>query len=329
MRSPAEYAEDCIPGAINMPALSNEERAAVGILHKTAPFAARRRGAGMVAANIAAHLQTHLAERPPSWRPLVYCWRGGQRSGAVVEVLRRIGWDAQQLAGGYKTYRQAVINGIATLSPSCRWLVIGGKTGAGKTQMLGELRARGRATMDLEALSGHRGSAFGDTGEQPTQRKFESRIFATLTAAPQDAPVFVEAESRKIGRLHLPQPLLSAMRRAPVFFLEVSLAERARHIVQCYAAMRDPDKFAAALERIGKYAGSRRQQAWHRRHTAGQWQELAEDLLASFYDLGYQKSMSTNYAPAVAVFAFNPNCADSVRHTADSICQTAARSGKM
>lgn len=329
MRSPAEYADDCIPGAVNMPALSNEERATVGILHKTAPFAARRHGAGLVAANIAAHLQTHLAERPPSWRPLVYCWRGGQRSGAVVEVLRRIGWDAQQLAGGYKTYRQTVINGIAALAPSRRWLVIGGKTGAGKTRLLNELRALNRATVDLEALGNHRGSAFGDNGTQPTQRKFESRLFAALTATPQDAPAFIEAESRKIGLLHVPQPLLSAMRRAPVFFLEATLADRARHITTCYAAMREPQKFTAALAHLGKYAGVRRRESWLRQHAAQQWQELTEDLLASFYDIGYQKSLNTNYLRPTAVFTLNPNCARSMRQTAQNISQTAATGDKM
>ena len=316
VRSPAEYAEDCIPGARNLPALSNSERAEIGALHRNSPFAARRLGAGMVAANIAAHLRAHLASRPPEWRPLIYCKRGGQRSGAVAEVLQRVGWDAARLAGGYKTYRAAVRDGIGALSPKIQWRALGGKTGAGKTALLRLLQNAGAAAIDLEALGNHRGSAFGDVGLQPSQRRFESRLFAELSALPQDAPVFVEAEGRKIGRLHLPQPLLAAMRRAPVFYLDAVLRDRARRIVADYAAFFDAAKFESAAAAIGKYVGAQRRRLWDKHHSGGEWEMLASDMLSSFYDVGYQKSLTTNYGAPSAVFRVDPNHSESMQKTA-------------
>lgn len=323
VRSPAEYAEDCIPGAVNLPALSNAERAEIGELHRRSPFAARLRGAGMVASNIAAHLRAHLSARPPEWRPLVYCKRGGQRSGAVCEVLRRVGWDAAQLAGGYKTYRAAVMDGIRTLPPRIRFCAVGGKTGAGKTELLEMLADGGAAVLDLEKIGNHRGSAFGEVGAQPSQRRFESRLFAAMSALPQNAPVFVETEGRKIGRLHLPKPLLFAMRNAPVLYLDAELRERARRIVSDYAAFFDRARFDSAAAAIGKYVGAKRMQIWNMHHSGGEWESLAADMLDSFYDPGYQKSLAANYGAPCAVFAVNPNRRESMRKTAELLAETA------
>ena len=194
VRSPAEYAEDRIPGAVNLPVLSDIEHAEIGKLYKTSPFAARLRGAGLLASNISAHLQNDYSSRPPEWRPLVYCRRGGQRSGAVVEILQRIGWKAQSLKGGYKQYRQEVITNTQKLAPTIQWTVVGGKTGAGKTELLRVLKDAGESVIDLEALGNHRGSAFGGNGAQPSQRLFESHLFAELSQLPPNRPVFVEAE---------------------------------------------------------------------------------------------------------------------------------------
>ena len=325
VRSPSEYAEDHILGACNLPALSDNERAAIGKLHQQSPFAARRRGAGMVAENIAHHLRDHLANRPPHWRPLIYCWRGGQRSGAVTEVLRRIGWDAQQLSGGYKYYRRLVIDGIVEHAKSQRWLIIGGKTGAGKTLLLRQLAASGAQTVDLESLCNHRGSAFGgkhdnynnDNGTaefvQPSQRRFESLLFARLCEL-SPTTVFIESESRKIGALHIPPTLLSAMRRAPTVYIDADLAARAQHIAAEYHDMREAKKFAAALESIAAYTGVRRARLWQEMHAAQQWRQLAADMLESFYDVGYQKSLTANYPNQAAVFAANPNCTQSMQN---------------
>ena len=322
VRSPAEFAEDSIPGARNLPALSNNERAEIGTLYKTSPFSARLRGAGMVAENIAAHLRNHLANRPPEWRPLVYCWRGGQRSGAVAEVLRQIGWDAAQLPGGYKSYRQTVIGGVRELSAAVQWRVVGGKTGAGKTALLGALRKSGESVLDLEALGKHRGSVFGATGKQPPQRKFESLLFAEMSAFPKNAPVFAEAESRKIGALHLPQPLLSALRRAPLFYLEADIATRARRIAKEYAAYQSPARFDAALAALGKHAAGRAAR-WREIHARGEWEILAADLLSSFYDIGYQKSLAANYGNPAARIRAETDSPRALQKTAAALVQKA------
>ena len=324
VRSPREYAEDCIPGAVNLPALSNAEHAEIGILYKSSPFAARLRGAGLLASNIAAHLQNHFATRPPQWRPLIYCRRGGQRSGAVVEVLCRIGWQATALCGGYKRYRQTVLDGIAAIAPTIRWAVIGGKTGAGKTAMLQILRNNGQSIIDLESLGNHRGSVFGGCGTQPAQRRFESVLFDACCAVSPSAPVFVEAESRKIGLLHMPQPLLAAIRQAPVFYLQATIESRARRIVADYETMKNPAHFAAALSALGKYAAEERKRRWQQMHDNADWTALAQDLLGTFYDVGYQKSLSANYGAPAAYFKLNPTCVADLQQTAPKISQQAA-----
>ena len=323
-RSPKEYTEDCIPGAVNLPVLSDDERALVGTIYKQSPFAARRRGAGLLAANLAAHLQMRLAERPPQWRPLVYCWRGGQRSGAMVDVLRRIGWPAEQLTGGYKYYRRAVMEGLAEMAPCKRWVVLAGKTGVGKTRLLQALQELGGAVLDLEALANHRGSVFGGRGAQPSQRKFESELFAALCALPSDQPIFIEAESRKIGVLHMPQPLLSAMRAAPLITVEAALSERVAQIIDEYHAMGEDDVFALAMASLSAYTGRRRLEQWRQWQQEQAWELLVTDLLVSFYDVGYAKSLAANYDEAAVCVRVKPTDADSVRATAQYILAQSA-----
>ena len=287
VRSPAEYAEDCIPQAINLPALQNNERAVVGKLYQDDPFAARKRGAGLLAANLARHLEGVLSSRPMSWRPLIYCWRGGQRSGAVVETLRRIGWPAAQLAGGYKAYRTAVLSGLKTPAAKKHWFVIAGKTGVGKTLLLNNLK--GADTLDLENLANHRGSVFGGRGAQPSQRKFESTLYAALAKITDNAPAFVESESRKIGLLHMPSTLLATMRQAPIIHIRADLQDRVRYIrVEYDDYIKDEKMFNDTVSQLAVYAGKKRTATWRDMHKQGQYDELVADLLVSFYDVGYE-----------------------------------------
>eukprot|EP01032_Pedospumella_encystans_P036870 gene36870-41733_t len=158
-RSPAEFALDRIPGAINCPVLDDEERHIVGTVYvQTGAFEARRIGGAMVAANIARHLRDTLADRPEKWKPLVYCWRGGMRSGSMVTWLRLVGWDAQQLAGGYKSFRRHVISQLDALTPLLDLRVVCGATGSAKTRVLHALAARGEQVLDLEDFAHHKGS---------------------------------------------------------------------------------------------------------------------------------------------------------------------------
>lgn len=325
-RTPAEYAQDHIPGAINVPALSNTERAEIGTLHRADPFLARQRGAAHFIANLSQHLGGVLADRPPTWTPLVYCARGGQRSGGMVEVLRRIGWQAEQLHGGYKAYRQYVLATLQHAARHCRWCVIAGKTGTGKTRLLTTLRAHGAQVVNLEEAAAHRGSVFGaqDT-PQPTQRNFETRLCAQLENLNPNQVTYIEAEGRKVGALHTPAPLLAAMRAARVIRIETPLPQRVAHLLSEYASFSaDAQKFEESLEKLRPFAGNTRLEHWQERYRAGAIGEVVEDLLANFYDIGYEKSLTKNYARVreAQVIEMDPTSEGSVGKTVNS-CQLA------
>ena len=228
-RSPSEFALDHIPGAINCPVLDDEERRIVGTIYKQqGAFEARRVGGAMVAANLARHLKERFADQPADWKPLVYCWRGGLRSGSMVAWWRLVGWDAQQLAGGYKRFRQQVVASLAELAPRLRLQVMCGPTGSAKTRLLHALAEQGAQVLDLEGLACHKGSLLGAVpGQpQPSQKAFETALYTAIRRFDLSQPVWVEAESRKIGRMALPQALVDRMRSAPCLELQAPLTER-------------------------------------------------------------------------------------------------------
>jgi len=229
VRSPAEYAEDHLPGAINLPVLDDAERARVGTIYKQqSPFLARKVGAALVARNAARHLEGALADKPGGWRPLVYCWRGGQRSGSFATILGQVGWRVDLVAGGYKAWRTLVVGALNDQPfPAPLW-VLDGNTGTAKTELLARLSALGRQTIDLEALANHRGSLFGHrAGGQPSQKAFEGRLAMAISALDPARPVVVEAESSRIGDLMLPKQLWAAMCAAPRLCIAAPLAARA------------------------------------------------------------------------------------------------------
>nr|MBP9714099.1 tRNA 2-selenouridine(34) synthase MnmH [Sterolibacterium sp.] len=256
VRSPAEYADDHLPGALSCPVLDDAERARVGTLYKQeSPFAAKKVGAALVARNIARHIETLLLDKPRNWRPLIYCWRGGQRSGAFTHILRQIGWDACRLEGGYKNWRRHVIEQLIVLPAQQNFRVISGPTGSGKSRLLETLAAQGAQVLHLEALAAHKGSVLGTLPDepQPTQRTFESRLYTALAAFDPQQPVFVEAESRRIGLRQLPDELLSALRHAPGIRIEASTAARVDFLLRDYNYfLADP---AWLRERLGYLRG--------------------------------------------------------------------------
>jgi len=224
-RSPAEFAEDHIPGAINCPVLDDAERAAVGTLYvQQGAFEARRVGGAMVAAHLAGHLRGAFAEQPAAWRPLVYCWRGGMRSGAMVQWMRLVGWKAEQLAGGYKAFRRHVMDGIASLLPRMHLRAIVGATGSAKTRILHALAAQGAQVLDLEGLARHKGSLLGNLPgvEQPSQKHFETQIWSALQGMDVARPIYVEGESARIGRLSVPPLLVQQLRAAPCLEIDAT-----------------------------------------------------------------------------------------------------------
>jgi tRNA 2-selenouridine synthase len=298
-RSPAEYALDHIPGAINCPVLDDDERRIVGTLYKQqGAFEARRVGGAMVAANLALHLRERFADRPHDWKPLVYCWRGGLRSGSMVTWLRLVGWDAQQLSGGYKRWRQHVIETIAARCPALELVVVCGATGSAKTRVLHALRARGAQVLDLEALACHKGSLLGALpGQpQPTQKGFETNLATVLDTFVTDQPVFVEAESRRIGKLSLPTPLIERMRAAPCVEIQATPAARLDYLLRDYAYLGDDgpalaERLDALRERHGREVVER-WQGWAR---AKQLRELFGELATLHYDPLYAKSQAMHF----------------------------------
>jgi len=296
VRSPDEYRIDHVPGAVNLPVLDDAERSEIGIMHKESAFGARRKGASLVARNVARHLEGALSDRPSGWCPLVYCWRGGQRSRSFAHILREIGWRADQLEGGYKRYRRWVMDRLEEITPELPLRVLAGRTGAGKTMVLRKLGELGAAIIDLEGLAVHRGSVFGVVGEQPSQRKFESGLCACMEAVRGAPVVFVESESRKVGSVHVPGILLARMREAPVIRLEAPASIRARHIIGEYGNyVESSTLFENTLEQIVRYAGKRKVAEWTALHAAGRFGELVERMLEEFYDIGYGRSLERNY----------------------------------
>jgi tRNA 2-selenouridine synthase len=298
-RSPTEFAEDHIPGAINCPVLDDAQRAEVGTLYKqVSPFAARRVGAALVSENIARHLRECFHDKPRSWRPMVYCWRGGQRSGAMTIVLRQVGWDAIQLEGGYRAYRRQVVDRLAVLPCPLDFIVIGGPTGSAKSRVLQALAALGEQTLDLEALANHKGSVLGlmPGSPQPSQKAFESELAVALERLDPARPVFVEAESRKIGRLQVPEALIERMRAGRGMAIDAPLQARVAYLIGDYDYMlRDPDFLVARLGALRPLRGNETVDAWIDLVGRGCWEALVESLLVEHYDPLYRRSQELNY----------------------------------
>ncbi len=299
VRSPAEYALDHLPRALNFPVLDDEERSRVGILYKkVSGFEAKKQGAALVASHIASHIEKHFADKTESWQPLVYCWRGGTRSAAMVQVLNDIGWQAQQLPGGYKAYRRRVIETIAELAPRLRFVVLCGKTGVGKTRLLEALCKHRKQILDLEKIANHKGSVLGEPtqGEQPSQKFFESTLCHTIRALDPEQTVYVEAESPKIGRIQIPTVLLDAMHCGRCLPIEATLSARVTFLCAEYRHfLQSPGLFASAISRLTAHVGKKKIAHWLSLHKAEKMTALVEDLLVSHYDPFYTSSMSKHF----------------------------------
>ena len=304
VRSPAEYAQDHLPGAVNHPVLSNEQRELVGTINRQlGSFEANVRGAALVSANIAAMLEGPLAQMPRSWNPLVYCWRGGSRSWSLATVLARIGWRVALLDGGYRSYRQRVVQDLDAMSARLRFTVVAGPTGSGKTRVLQIAAAQGAQVLDLEELASHRGSVLGNVprSPQPSQKAFDSLLWRTLRGFDPSRPVLVESESRKIGQLHLPESLMMKMRAADCVSLSVPLEIRVRLLRDQYPHLEeDRENLRAQLDRLVSLYQDQRVARWQALADAGCWDDLVGLLLLEHYDPAYQRSLERNYRQATA-----------------------------
>ncbi len=303
VRTPLEFAEDHIPEAVNWPVLSNEERVVVGTLYRQDPLEARKVGAAMVARNIARHLDEQRDLMQKHWRPLVYCWRGGQRSGSMNWFLNQIGFKSLQLIGGYKAFRGEVIKTLAQQPQQLRFIVLCGRTGTGKTRLLRHLEEQGEQVLDLEGLARHRGSVLGawPGSPQPSQKAFDTAMWQAMSRLDPQRPVFVESESRKIGSVQLPEPLHQRLReQGQCVWISMEEAGRVQLLLEDYAHFHaQPQAFGALLEGLVSLRGRERVRRWQAQAEAGQWTEVFAELMRDHYDPGYERSL-TNHFPQLA-----------------------------
>jgi len=299
VRSPAEFALDHIPGSVNFPVLNNDERAQIGTLYKqVSPFAAKKLGAALVSKNIAEHIKNHLLELPREWHPLIYCWRGGERSGAFTHILNRIGWKAMQLEGGYQGFRRTVIDGLEADAKAFTFQVICGMTGSGKTRVLQEIGELGVQILDLEGLAVHRGSVLGNEPniDQPSQKGFETALWNQLRKLDPSKPIFVESESKKVGGLHIPDALMEKIRNGACIELRSSTQTRVSWLIREYHHfLTGTDNFKDKLALLTAHYGKVQIAKWNEAIDAGNFPELVEELLVKHYDPSYQSSIVRNF----------------------------------
>jgi tRNA 2-selenouridine synthase len=298
-RSENEYAEDHLPGAVNWPSLDNEQRHEVGTLYKqVSPFEARKRGASLVAANISRHIARHVMDKPKGWKPLVYCWRGGQRSGALSLVLGQIGFTVHLVEGGYKAFRGAVLAELPALAQRLAYRVVCGPTGSGKTRLLQALEGAGAQVLDLEALASHRSSVLGliPGQPQPSQKRFDTLVWEKLRSFDPARPVYVESESRKVGNLAVPEALIEAMRASACLRLDLPDDERVKLLLEDYDFFaRDPELFCRRLDALVQLRGREVVQGWQAQVRAGEIEPVVRELLVRHYDPGYASSTERNF----------------------------------
>lgn len=298
-RSPGEYAEDFIPGAKNHPVLDNDERAQVGTINKQqSPFEAKRFGAALVTKNIGEMIEAHFATKPKVWSPLVYCWRGGKRSGVLTHILREIGFNAVQLDGGYKAFRGRVNEELPQLSRRFNYITICGVTGTGKTALLHAIARTGAQTIDLEGLAKHRGSLLGDLPDepQPSQKRFDTLLWSAFNQLDPSKPVYVESESKKIGLVQMPDAMRERMQAGECVWLDVPLSARVAHIKSDYAHfVADPLALVEKLQPLKALRGAKLLDEWKTQAQAGDIDALFASLMVDHYDPLYTKAISQNF----------------------------------
>ena len=298
-RTPSEFAEDHIPGAISAPVLDDAQRAEVGTLYKqVSPFEAKKLGAALIARNVALHVEKLWKKKDKSWKPLVYCWRGGKRSGAMAHILREVGWDAQTLPGGYKAYRRWVVQQLELVPQRFDFQVVHGPTGSGKSRLLAALRGAGAQVLDLEALAAHRGSVLGGLPDQPqpSQRMFESQLLKEVSLLQTARPVYVEGESKKIGQLQVPEALMARMRASPCVRLETDVEARVTLLLQGYDFfLQNRESLYRQLDCLASLHGREKVAEWKSLAGRGEWRAFVARLLTEHYDPAYRRSSHRNF----------------------------------
>ena len=325
VRAPVEFADDHIPGAVNLPVLSDEERVVIGTLYKQeSPFIARKKGAALVARNIATHIDTVLYDKPTNFTPLIHCWRGGQRSHSFAQICSAIGWRCYVLKGGYKFYRRAVIEQLNTLPPTLNLIIIAGRTGSRKTDILTALAAKGAQVLDLEGLASHRGSLLGRVKDtpQPSQRMFETLVNDELQRFDPAKPVYVESESSRVGNIQLPAELWKRMTEAPQIPITAPRQSRAQYLLKGYTHLTeditDLNKLIAGMTRRH---GHERTKNWQLLIDAEAWGDLAYELLETHYDPAYDTTLQRHQRPVLGEITQADCSDDALGKTVDAILE--------
>ena len=326
-RSQREYEEDHIPGAVNMPVVNNEEYAEVGTLHRTDKVGAYRIGVRYSLLNIAKHIAEDLPMYSVQSRVLVYCFRGGKRSKLWTDALETIGYKVDKLKGGWKGYRRWVNDQLAHIPTLYRYNVLSGSTGCGKTRLLYALRDAGAQVLDLEDIASHRGSVLGAIPgtSQPSQKYFDSLLLRQLTTYDPTRPIWVEAESKKIGNVQLPNALLETMRQGRTLQVDADMAQRVLLWRQDYRHFEDdPQDMLKRLLFLRPLVGGEEFAAWEELAKLQQMPELFERLMRNHYDPAYRRSILRNYpeidaSPSISLHDLSPaglrSVAESMRNT--------------
>jgi tRNA 2-selenouridine synthase len=298
VRSPLEFAEDHIVGAINCPVLSDLERQKVGTIYKkVSSFKAKIIGSSLTAKNIAFHIDNNFMEKKGSWQPLIYCWRGGQRSKAFSIVLSEVGWRTNQLKGGYKEYRNQVINFLDNIGPKLKITLISGKTGSAKTKILKSIENEGGQILDLEGLANHKGSLLGKIPDliQPSQKFFESLIFNKIQNLNLKDKIYIEAESSKIGNIHIPKSIWKKMIKSPRIEISANVELRAKFLVSDYDYMcNDPTLINPIIKGLKNRLSKKLFDEWTNLIDRKKWFDLTKSFLENHYDPSYSSNTIKN-----------------------------------
>lgn len=302
VRSPGEFAQGHIPGAINMPLFTNEERAAVGTLYKQeGKDAAMELGLHLVGPKLGNFVK-EAKELAPERKLRVHCWRGGQRSGSMAWLFRQAGFQVETLEGGYKAYRKFVLDGFE--QTPLQLIILAGRTGSGKTKILQELAALGEQVIDLEALAHHKGSAFGFIGElpQPTVEQFENNLFDVIQSLNLHQRVWAENESHSIGRIFIPEGFWQHMKVAPLVNIEIPHAARIENLLADYV-LTDREQLKTAFQKIDKKLGGLNFKTALEALEQNDFAKAA-DIALQYYDKTYQHGLENSPSPDIRHLLF-------------------------
>lgn len=322
VRSESEFREDHFPGAINLPVLNDSERVKVGTIYKQdSPFTARKIGAALVANNMSGYISNHFAHKEKDYHPLVYCWRGGQRSYSMAIILSQIGWRTTIIEGGYKTYRSYVREQLNQLPQKFTYKILCGLTGTGKTHILQGLANGGTQVLNLEAIANHRGSLLGQEWQeepqgQPSQKRFESLLLEQLSQFNPQKLVWVESESNKIGKCYLPPALWEMMRQANCVEVQLPLETRIEYLLKTYPHLvTNPNFLKSKLKMLTYRYGKEKITQWYGLIDEGNWRDLVGDLLNHHYDPSYRRSLKKTYGHQIEKVL-------AISHLSDAIVET-------